>query len=135
MSTIQPSPRGISQFKVFVIIFGVVVFIALAIGIPVVASIIAENNYVKDNGVSAVGTPTGNIVDTHRGFGKNNRGADWRVEYEFYVDDERYTALGSNSENVKSLAQKRADYTDEVTVIYLPEDPSRYYVSDFNHIF
>jgi len=116
------------------VIGGVVLIITLAIGIPIVVNKLSEDNYVKTNGVSTVGTPTGKIVDT-RTHKSSRTSPNWHVEYEFFVNGTRYTALGGKSDNVSDLAQKRADYIGTINIIYLPDDPTRYYADDFRNIF
>jgi len=116
------------------IIGGVVLVIALAIGIPIVVNKLSDDNYIKDNGVVTVGTPTGKIIDTRTVRVRHNS-HNWHVEYEYFVNGKRYTALGEKSDNVSDLAQKRADLIGTIDIIYLPDDPTRYYADDFRNIF
>ena len=134
MQKTPSSPKSRSPIRIVLIAAGVVFAVAFAIGAFFIINKVSEDNYIKKNGVTAVGTPTGNVIDTSTKRGRYSD-ADWRVEYEFFVNDKRYTALGENSENVRDLAQKRANYIGTIDIIYLPEDPSRYYAYDFRHIF
>ena len=112
------------------IILGVILLvIAIVVGVN-----IAKNNNIVDNGLTTIGTPTGQIIDkSHRSNGHTKHR--YYIEYSYFVEGKVYKAQGGKSWNIKSQAERQMGLTDEVTVYYLPEDPTQVVIKDFKEIY
>ena len=132
MANVPSAPKSSNRTAIIAVIIAVVVVVGI-VAISIGMSVTAKNN-VKDNGVTTVGTPTGNVIN-FRDSGTRHNSDNWRVEYSFVVDGESYLAYGESSDHIRKDAQNRADQIGDVTVYYLPEDPSKFYVYDYGNFF
>ena len=127
-----PNPvKKSSTFKTVLIIIGILVVAGGIIGGISYAVQTTRNNHIINDGVKTTGASTGSLVKVSHG---RSRGGVPRhyyyVEYEFTVNDKRYTARGTTSYNIERDAKSAAFGRNKVDVYYLPEDPTQNYAKD-----